>query len=160
MQGHKRLTGTAAIRVGFSTLVSPLLPFLILVDCEKEAKPKSRAAVTNVNKRLLIKKKITLSHEPKVATGVFSMTLTRAMNSVRPVFPHWRNRRFKHITFYVRRFKWKHRESWDLLPSTSTFGENRFWQTKYCIKRLHAFCSVTFADLLPYLMTRHLPSFW
>lgn len=26
------LTGTAAIRVGFSTLVSPLLPFFILVD--------------------------------------------------------------------------------------------------------------------------------
>lgn len=31
--GIKRLTGTAAMRVGFSTLVSPLLPFFILVDC-------------------------------------------------------------------------------------------------------------------------------
>lgn len=28
-------TGTAAISVGFRTVASPLLPFLILVDCKK-----------------------------------------------------------------------------------------------------------------------------
>lgn len=30
------LTGTAAISVGLSTVQSPLLPFLILLDCNKE----------------------------------------------------------------------------------------------------------------------------
>lgn len=32
------LTGTAAISVGLSTVQSPLLPFLILLDCNKEKK--------------------------------------------------------------------------------------------------------------------------
>lgn len=32
------ITGTAAISVGFRTLESPLLPFLILVDCEEKIK--------------------------------------------------------------------------------------------------------------------------
>lgn len=31
----KTLTGTEAMRVGFRTLASPLLPFLILVDCSE-----------------------------------------------------------------------------------------------------------------------------
>lgn len=30
------ITGTAAISVGFRTVASPLLPFLILVDCEEK----------------------------------------------------------------------------------------------------------------------------
>lgn len=40
------LTGTAAISVGLSTVQSPLLPFLILLDCNK-GKKKSMYEVEN-----------------------------------------------------------------------------------------------------------------
>lgn len=49
------LTGTAAIRVGFSTVQSPLLPFLILLDCNTEKmivyEDENQAALTKGTKK-------------------------------------------------------------------------------------------------------------
>lgn len=40
------ITGTAAMSVGFRALASPLLPFLILVDCEEKIKYLTQADKT------------------------------------------------------------------------------------------------------------------